>query len=336
MAKSLTFILVALMALALMLFTASRTLDLLQLLLPSNQSVFAFLGLVAFDGGLLGWSMFFAYGARGAYQRAIALLMVIISLLAIGISVIADLMISASAKGLVTSLSEQQRLAILLAVGAIVFINVAAFFLTHITDPDRLRHMAVEGARDKIQARTLQLISQKADVHANDMADQLSEQWVSEAYAQLGLSKRTQLPVIAAPVVNAVPIAPAAPAQPIVGAPVQQKRGLWGRLAGQPVPPAQQPAAPVQPPAAPTPPTIQQPAQPQGSPIIIAEDKLGLAIEALTLNPDMPDDDLAVYLDVKRPASARYWKLKAQEALRSQVSPFRSNGGGANNGHSTF
>ena len=59
MAKSLTFILVALMALALMLFTASRTLDLLQLLLPANQSVFAYLGLVAFDGGLLGWSLFF-------------------------------------------------------------------------------------------------------------------------------------------------------------------------------------------------------------------------------------------------------------------------------------
>src|SRR5690348_15082760 len=144
MAKSLTFILVALMALALMLFTASRTLDLLQVLLPANQSVFAFLGLVAFDGGLLGWSLWFAYGARGQYQRAIALLMVILSLIAIGISTIADLMISASAKGLVNALSEQQRLAILLAVGAIVFINVAAFFLTHITDPDRLRAMANE------------------------------------------------------------------------------------------------------------------------------------------------------------------------------------------------
>ncbi len=323
MAKSLTFILVALMALALMLFTASRTLDLLQLLLPANQSVFAYLGLVAFDGGLLGWSMFFAYGARGAYQRAIALLMVIMSLIAIGVSTIADLMLSASAKGLVDALSEQQRLAILLAVGAIVFINVAAFFLTHITEPDRLRHMAVEGARDKIQARTLQLISQKADVHANDMADQLSEQWVSEAYAQLGLSKRVQPPAIAVPVINAAP-ATSMPAQLPAAAPAPQKRGLWGWLAGQP--------QPVQPPVAPGAPAIQQPTQPKTSPIIIAEDKLALAIEALTLNPDMPDDDLAVYLDVKRPASARYWRLKAQEALRSQVQPFRSNGNGASNG----
>lgn len=195
MAKSLTFILVALMALALMIFTASRTLDLLQLLLPASQSVFAFLGLVAFDGGLLGWSLFFAYGARGAYQRAIALLMVIVSLIAIGVSTVADLMISASAKGLVTSLSEQQRLAILLAVGAIVFINVAAFFLTHITEPGRLRAMTVESANDKIHAETLKQIEREAAIVAARLAPILAEQWVRDTFAQhLGGKTLEQLP----------------------------------------------------------------------------------------------------------------------------------------------
>lgn len=247
MAKSLTFILVALMALALMLFTASRTLDLLQLLLPANQSVFAFLGLVAFDGGLLGWSLWFAYGARGQYQRAIALLMVILSLIAIGISTIADLMISASAKGLVNALSEQQRLAILLAVGAIVFINVAAFFLTHITDPDRLRAMANENARDVIHAESLRQINAAAPIVASQVAPQLARQWVIETVQQLlpgtTWQGESQPPAIAAPVVNATPGAPAQPAQPIAAAPAQPKRGLWGWLAGKPQP-AQPPAMP--------------------------------------------------------------------------------------------
>src|SRR5215470_9643552 len=100
MSKQATFIVLALMSLLLLAFTGSRTLDLLQTLLPSSQGVFAWLGLVAFDGGLLGWSLFFTYGARGQYQRAIALLMVMISLVAIGISTIADLYLSAAAKDL--------------------------------------------------------------------------------------------------------------------------------------------------------------------------------------------------------------------------------------------
>src|SRR5215472_9499752 len=99
------------MSLILLAFTGSRTLDLLQTLLPAGQGIFAWLGLVAFDGGLVGWELFFAYGARGAHQCAISLLMVVISLVAIGISTIADLYLSAAARGIVDAMGEQQRLA---------------------------------------------------------------------------------------------------------------------------------------------------------------------------------------------------------------------------------
>lgn len=190
MSQKAVSILIGLMELALLAFTGSRTLDLLQQLLPANQAVFAYLGLVAFDGGLVGWSLYFVYGARGGWQRGITLIMIIVSLLAIGVSVISDLIISASSKGIVTAMPEQGRLAVLVAVGIIVFLNVAAFFLAFITEPDRLRSMAVESAKDKIHARSLALISQKADLHANDMAEQLSEQWVVQTYQQMGLQRQ--------------------------------------------------------------------------------------------------------------------------------------------------
>src|SRR5215472_4971260 len=184
MSKQATFIVLALMSLLLLAFTGSRTLDLLQTLLPSSQGVFAWLGLVAFDGGLLGWSLFFSYGARGQYQRAIALLMVIISLVAIGVSTIADLYLSAAAKGIVDAMSEQQRLAVLLAVGGIVFVNVAAFFLTHITDPERLRAMAVENANDQIHAEALRQINKAAPLVAAQIGPAKAEQWVAETLQQ--------------------------------------------------------------------------------------------------------------------------------------------------------
>ena len=42
-----------------------------------------------------------------------------------------------------------------------------------------------------------------------------------------------------------------------------------------------------------------------------------LTIEALTANPNITDDVLAEYLSLKKPASARYWRLKAMEVLTS-------------------
>lgn len=268
MARTLTFILVLLMSLVLLVFTASRTLDLLQTFLPAGQqSAFAYLGLVAFDGGLVGWSLFFAYGARGQYQRAIALLMVIVSLAAVGISTIADLYLGASAKGLLTSLSEGQRLAVLLICGGVIVANIVAFFLVHITEPERLRAMAVENANDQIQAETLRQIGKVAPMVAAQVAPQLTREWVIQTIQTLAPGAQPVLPVPSVPTVEAAPLAhptPApAPAPLVASVPAQPtaptgaasfhllKPGTWF--------PAQQAAASAQPPApAPHLPTAEQ------------------------------------------------------------------------------
>ena len=44
-------------------------------------------------------------------------------------------------------------------------------------------------------------------------------------------------------------------------------------------------------------------------------DKLQMTIEALKANPNMTDEALAELLSLKRPASARFWRLKAIEIL---------------------
>jgi hypothetical protein len=46
-------------------------------------------------------------------------------------------------------------------------------------------------------------------------------------------------------------------------------------------------------------------------------DKLQMTIEALKRNPDITDEALAEYLSLKRPASARFWRLKAIEILNA-------------------
>ncbi len=46
-------------------------------------------------------------------------------------------------------------------------------------------------------------------------------------------------------------------------------------------------------------------------------DKLQMTIEALRANPNITDEALAEYLALKRPASARFWRLKAIEILNA-------------------
>ncbi|HEX6479978.1 MAG TPA: hypothetical protein VF043_14130 [Ktedonobacteraceae bacterium] len=53
-------------------------------------------------------------------------------------------------------------------------------------------------------------------------------------------------------------------------------------------------------------------------------DKLQMTLEALRANPNITDEALAEYLALKRPASARFWRLKAIEILNA---PGREPGG---------
>jgi hypothetical protein len=48
-----------------------------------------------------------------------------------------------------------------------------------------------------------------------------------------------------------------------------------------------------------------------------SSDKLQMTIEALKNNPHITDEELARYLTLKRPASARFWRLKAIEILNA-------------------
>lgn len=177
--RNATYLGILIMSLALLLFTASRTFDLLQRFLPDGQAGWAYLGIVAFDGGLLGWSLFYAHGAKGQ-QRAIALLMVIVSLVAVSVSTLADLYLGASSKGLVSQLDQNTRLVILVAVGAIVLANVTAFFLVHITEPDRAKAIELEEARSVIYAETLRQIRAAAPQVAAQVAPDLTAKWVTE------------------------------------------------------------------------------------------------------------------------------------------------------------
>lgn len=52
------------------------------------------------------------------------------------------------------------------------------------------------------------------------------------------------------------------------------------------------------------------------SPAHVGEDKLQLTLDFLAVNPGATDEELARHLELNRPASARFWRLRAIENLR--------------------
>ena len=177
--KGVTGLVVTILMLALLVFTASRTLDLFQQVLPSSQVIFSYFGLAAIDGGVIGWSYFYAHGARG-FQRAIALLMTGLSLLAVGVTTIGDLLVNAGNKGIITAVDEGTRLALLVAIGVMVVVNVTAGFLTHITEPERQKAIALEDAEAAIHAETLKQIRAATPQVAAQIAPELTANWVRQ------------------------------------------------------------------------------------------------------------------------------------------------------------
>ena len=82
MKKSLGSFLVTGLGLALLIYTAARSLDFIGLTLPPDKQILAIFGLAALDGGLVFWLISFMYSSHGK-QRPIGLVMVIVDFVGI-------------------------------------------------------------------------------------------------------------------------------------------------------------------------------------------------------------------------------------------------------------
>lgn len=183
--------------LSLLGYTAARTLDFLSLSFGPTQQVMPWLGLAAFDGGSLGWYIFFKYSARG-WQRGFSFLMVFVCLSGVCICTYADTFMVASHNGLVTLPIGIANNALVGTV-VIILVNVVMCFITHMVHPEAIRQWKVESAHDKIEDMTLKAIDQGSTLIAGDISSQLGQQWQAQAYRNLGLDVPENLPQIEPP-----------------------------------------------------------------------------------------------------------------------------------------
>lgn len=153
MKKAIALILGLLIGGGLMIYSASRTVDLLQMTLPTGQKDMAYLALLAFDGGLVAWALVFMFGAEGAWQRAIAGLMTVVCLVGVLVGFGADQILGARTGGLIdpARISNDFGLTATLATVGIIAANIAAIVFFHIMSPENKRRMQEENFKSQIE-----------------------------------------------------------------------------------------------------------------------------------------------------------------------------------------
>jgi len=176
--------------LALLIFTAFRTLHFLGLTFPPDQSYLSWLGLAAFDGGVLLWFFFATGAASGFWQRSVSYLMIGVCMAGVVICTVADMLLVSNSNGLVDKLPPNVAIVALYGVIGVIVLNVIAGVGVHLLDPYHLRHMAEEDARSTIQKQVTARIKQSATSIAPDVADRLADVWIAETYQGLMLPEK--------------------------------------------------------------------------------------------------------------------------------------------------
>lgn len=166
-----------LLAIALIFFTASRTWDLLIDILGQDQAVFCVFALAALDGGLIGWAYFHMHAARGDTQRAISLLMIIVCATGVTIAFIGDMFLRAGRRGMVRGMDENTTTIVIILLGAVIVANIIAFISVKVADPGTAMLAEEQKADDLLHAKRIAAIKNRAESVADELAPEAADAW---------------------------------------------------------------------------------------------------------------------------------------------------------------
>lgn len=184
MLKKIGTLIVTLLGIVLLVYSATRSLDFIMLTLPADRQILAYFGLAALDGGLLAWILVYLYGSLGGWQRGVSILMVLVDTLGAVSMFTLDTLYNTGKSGLTTALKPDELQTAVLALSGIIALNIAATIAHHLTEPEKLREQAEEEAFAKVEDATLKQISLNAESLAAQLAPILADDWMKNSQAR--------------------------------------------------------------------------------------------------------------------------------------------------------
>jgi hypothetical protein len=147
--------------LGVLIWTASLTLGVIDIVLPHNPIV-KYFALALFDGGALTWAGVYIYKARGTPQRGIALLMTAFDLLGVVLMVIGAVYLGGQT---LTNIPANIGSAMVNGVILATIANLVAGYYYHLNDPDSRIKIALQNFNDMVFEESIR--QAHADVKAN-------------------------------------------------------------------------------------------------------------------------------------------------------------------------
>jgi hypothetical protein len=177
-------ILITILGLALLVYSATRSVDFISMTLPADRQIMAYFGLAALDGGIIVWLMAFMYGSHGGAQRGISILMVGVDFVGAVAMFTADTILNTGEAGLTGRIDKESMLTFVVVLSLIIALNIGAGLAHHITDPDHMRKMADEEAHGKIEDQARNMVSKQADQLAAELAPVIADHWMAQTRAK--------------------------------------------------------------------------------------------------------------------------------------------------------
>lgn len=184
MFKKIGKLLVTVLAAALLIYSATRSLDFIQLTLPADKAVLGYFGLAALDGGLICWLLAYLFGSSGGWQRGISLLMVLVDFVGCVTFFTMDSLYTTGKSGLTIALSQNAIFTAVIGLSLVIALNIGAVIFHHLTDPGMLQAQAEEEAHSQIQDAALSQIKQHAGALAAELAPQIGADWLVNTRAK--------------------------------------------------------------------------------------------------------------------------------------------------------
>lgn len=184
MIKKIGVLIVTLLGGALLVYSATRSLDFIELTLPADRQILAYFGLAALDGGIIAWLLSYMYGSRGSWQRAISVLMLIVDVIGAIAMFTFDTLYNTGKSGMTEAMSPEFITNAVLGLSAIIALNIIATIAHHVTEPNMLREQAEEEAFSKVEEATLKQISKNADQLAAQLAPTMAADWMEQTRAR--------------------------------------------------------------------------------------------------------------------------------------------------------
>ncbi|MBK9604784.1 MAG: hypothetical protein IPO36_23580 [Anaerolineales bacterium] len=161
----------------LLVYAASRSLDFVQTTLPANDQVLGYFALLATSGGMIGWLLVFLYRADGIIQRGTALLMVLLDFLGEAALFTMDTLYRSGENGLVSQMTQDEIRMVILAMSALIAINIFATIVFELGRIDVLKEIAEGAARDFVMFKALARIEKDSETVADEMMEDIVNQW---------------------------------------------------------------------------------------------------------------------------------------------------------------